>query len=231
MAREKWSSYLQLAEYQWKREEIFGKLYSQSAGPAKAAELCRKPKEGVEDGLYWVKGKEQYKPYRDCYKSFEFCEKGIKTVGRTSDLSLSNRNFSDIQAVWKGDYCQLPDSPRSPQHPIVTAFYFSPRLTTSWMCGYQFWILLLTPCHMRCNGTWKSPVEALRVHFADARDLTVPPSVNCFWRSMVIICVISLSTVTRPGIQYGLPSYLSCQMEIISRTKFLSYFSLKRGGK
>lgn len=46
MAREKWSSYLQFVKHQGKREEIFGKLCSWGAGPAKAAELCRKSKEG-----------------------------------------------------------------------------------------------------------------------------------------------------------------------------------------
>lgn len=75
------------------------------------------------------------------------------------------------------------------------------------------------------QGAWKSPVEALIVHFADSRDLPVPPSANSYGRNVDIICVTSLSTVITLGTQQGLASYSSCLMEIHSRSKFLFLFS------
>lgn len=81
------------------------------------------------------------------------------------------------------------------------------------------------------QGTWKSPVEALIVNFADLRDLPVPPSSKSYYyRNVDIMCVTSLSTATAPGTQQGLTSYSSCLIEMHSKPKFLFFILLKETG-
>lgn len=76
------------------------------------------------------------------------------------------------------------------------------------------------------QGAWKSSVDA--VHFTDSRDLPVPPSAKSYSRNVDIICVTLLPTVITMGTQQGLASHSRYLMEMQSRTKLLSLFSLKR---